>query len=141
MDVAIEFAIGILALIAFLVWYYFNQHTPSGKRVNRTFALLFGGLLVYGVGLGLDENGYVPHSKETSISAESTWLVGENKTCISAPSGKDSDVTQLVECDKGEQHRIAVTFWGRTEREDAKTRFVTWKCVKKVDSFVCYARN
>lgn len=141
MDVVIAGATVTLLLIAFFIWYYFNQTKSSGKIVNGIIALVFCSLLVYAAWRSLDEKGYIPHSQETSITAESTWLVGENKTCISAPSGKNSDVTQLVECDKGQQHRIAVTFWGKTEREDARGRFVMWKCVKKSDSFVCYALN
>jgi len=137
---AVGLWMGPLLLLAFLVWLYCKQNAPSGKIVGGLLSVVICSLMVYAVWLGFDDKGYIPHSKETSITAESTWLVGESKTCISSPSDKNGDVTRLIYCDKGEEHRIAITFWGKTEREDARARTaVEWKCVKKSDSFVCYA--
>ena len=50
------------------------------------------------------------------------------------------DVTKAVYCEGTEQHTVKITFHGRTERPDAKDRYgVDWKCVRRSDSFECYA--
>jgi len=96
---------------------------------------------------GLDGSGFVPHTRESSISAGPNWLVGESKTCMSTPvsaedarwsKAKRGDVTILVSCDNGPYHNIKVTFWGKTKRMDRRAQNgVSWKCTKNSDSFIC----
>ena len=94
----------------------------------------------YGAWQGLDERGNIPHSRESIITAEPTWLVGESKTCTSVPElALAYDVTVFLRCDQGVRHQIRIRFWGRTERTDPLMNTVDWKCVKHTDSFVCYA--
>src|SRR5437588_3529025 len=70
----------------------------------------------------LDEAGYLPHTRETIITAEQSWIVGESKTCFSVPLERQEarelhrhvgDVTRSVRCDSGPEHEIKVTFHGR----------------------------
>jgi hypothetical protein len=97
----------------------------------------------------LDDAGYLSHTRETIITAEQSWIVGESKTCISVPLEPQEahvlhrqrwDVTRSVGCDSGPEHEIKVTFHGRTERSEARAKFgVSWKCLRSSDSFDCYA--
>jgi hypothetical protein len=100
----------------------------------------------------VDESGWIFHSRETAITARADWLIGENKTCTSYPLGADeaklwkdklNSVTHKINCDDGPEHEIAVTFLGRTERPDARAHDsgVQWRCVKRSESFTCYALN
>ena len=134
-----------------------NQDTSNNNTSQNDGALgsiyFWIGLLVlsviYGVFAELDKAGWISHTKETTITAQSNWIVGENKTCISFPAEpqiakslkiENYDVTHKVICDQGEDHNINVTFYGRTERQEksVQSRGVRWKCIKKTDSFVCY---
>lgn len=111
--------------------------------------LIFVGFLVFGGYNWLDGQGYISHSRETTITAEASWLVGESKTCYSTPIEPQLatsikvnawDVTHSIYCDKGPEHQIKVNFWGKTERADQRAHWgVSWKCVKGSDSFTCYA--
>jgi hypothetical protein len=47
--------------------------------------LIVVGFLVFGGYNWLDGQGYISHSRETTITAEASWLVGESKTCYSTP--------------------------------------------------------
>ena len=146
MDAALWGVFSAALLIGFLVWYYLKQNTRAGKAVGGTFSVITLGFFVvgltYGAWMNLDEKGYIPHSRETSITAEPSWLVGENKACFAMPVGENHDVTAAVICDKGPAHNIKIAFWGKVERDDPRAETgVGWKCVKKSDGFTCYALN
>ena len=103
-----------------------------------------------------DEYGWIPHSRQSTITARQDWIIGESKTCTSFaldPSvaklskGTPYDVTGVIQCDDGPTHEIKITFWGKTERPDKKSTDgilqwnCTWKCTRKSDSFTCLALN
>jgi hypothetical protein len=138
------FVLAVVVLIAFLVWLYFKQNTPVGKWVGGVASIALLGMMLatlsYAVWEDMDKKGYIPHSRETSITAESSWLDGESKTCVAFPIGATRDVTSFVNCDRGPAHQITVKFWGRAERPEVTTdRSVGWKCIKEDGRFVCYA--
>jgi hypothetical protein len=97
----------------------------------------------------VDGIGWISHTRETTITAEPNWLVGESKTCLSFPLDADEakswnstkgDVTHRIGCDRGGEHLINVKFWGRLDRFEERSKFgVSWKCTKNNDSFTCYA--
>jgi hypothetical protein len=95
----------------------------------------------------LDAAGYISHTRETLISADPSWLVGESRICYSVPlepeyasPHKAWDVTHRVGCASGLDQYIKVTFHGRTARPELRAKFgVSWKCVRREDWFECYA--
>jgi hypothetical protein len=95
----------------------------------------------------LDAAGYISHTRETLISADPSWSVGESSTCYSIPLEPEYsqrhpawDVTHRVGCGIGLDRYIKVTFHGRTARPELRAKFgVSWKCVRREDSFECYA--
>jgi hypothetical protein len=66
----------------------------------------------------LDAAGYISHTRETLISADPSWLVGESRICYSVP----------LEPEYVSRHKA----WDVTHR-------VGWKCDRREDSFECYA--
>jgi len=124
-----------------------EEKSEQNKEPNNTAAGIGCVILLFIVGgafLGgydrLDGNGYISHDRESVIVAHSTWMVGESKTCSSNATPPTYDVTKSLYCEGTEQHTVTITFHGRTERPDAKDRYgVSWKCVRRTDSFACYA--
>jgi hypothetical protein len=87
----------------------------------------------------LDEKGWISQEREPVIVAHPSWMVGESKSSsnVIPPT---YDVTKTVFCEGLEEHTVKITFHGRRERPDAKDRFgVSWKCVRRSDSFECDA--
>jgi hypothetical protein len=107
-------------------------------------------MIAGGMAVG-DEAGWISHNRDTTITAQSDWLVGESKVCISFPLDVDTaayvgadknDVTRRMNCDRGPEHQIPVTFWGQVKRSDHRAAGgINWRCVKKSDGFVCYDLN
>jgi hypothetical protein len=121
------------------------------SSTNRSFEVLgwwillciIGVVVVNGYGW-LDSAGWISHRVETAITSESSWIVGESKTCGSSPAnyagatafGKRVGSTfAYVTCDDGPAHTITVTFWGRELQPDAT--IAIWKCTRLSGSFVC----
>jgi hypothetical protein len=124
----------------------------SEQAQDTAWSAIWIAVVIFGIGIAaglysvLDAAGYISHTRETVITADSSWLIGESRTCYSVPlepeyaHGNPWDVTQRVGCDKGPEHNIRVIFHGRTERPEKRARFgVSWKCVRREDSFECYA--
>jgi|SRR5882672_2523941 len=93
---------------------------------------------------GLDEKGWVPHTLETVITAQATWIGGESKDCVSYPldaktaerlSRETGDAMTMITCDDGPSHRIKVQFFGRVVQPEFAS--VDWRCTRKVDEFEC----
>jgi hypothetical protein len=116
--------------------------------MKSAFSTIFGwcafGLILWGIYYAADTAGYVPHSIETSITAQPNWLVGETKECFSpildaktaAQLGKETgDPASLIYCDDGPEHIIKVTVFGNLEQLGHKT--ATWRCTREADSFTC----
>jgi hypothetical protein len=103
--------------------------------------------IVYGLVSVLDAAGYISHTRETLINADPSWMVGESRMCYSVPLQPESaprheawDVTHRVGCGSGLDQYIKVTFHGRTARPELRAKFgVSWRCVRREDSFECYA--
>lgn len=108
--------------------------------------MLIGAIWAGGVGgyEQLDSGGWISHTEESLITAESNWFVGETKDCISYPLNVEAatamhkdygDATYSINCDSGPQHRIEITFYGKTKQPD--TAAVEWRCTRSEGSFEC----
>ena len=92
----------------------------------------------------IDSSGYISHEVEATITAQSTWMVGESKECLSYPLdsqsaralGKEPGYAfHYVKCDEGPERKIRVRFYGA---ENQPGKFVAyWKCTRTSASFVC----
>ncbi len=98
----------------------------------------------FGIYSAMDENSQVPHSVETSISAQENWLVGESKECTSPVldtktahyiNQEPGYVASFVSCDNGPQHAIKVTFYGQLNQPEHK--LITWRCTRESEGFTC----
>lgn len=105
---------------------------------------LFLALVVWGLRHVFDSTGYVSHDVHSTITAQSDWMVGESKDCMSFPLDADTARAQgkqagyafsYVNCDNGPEHNITITFWG-AEYQPGKTE-AEWNCKRTSDSFVC----
>ncbi len=140
----------------------YEQVTSTASEVSRVVrgvfnflvvvaVLAFLGSMFYGGWEIANEAGWVSHERTTVITARADWLIGESKTCesfrLTADAAKlfnadENSVIQRINCDGGAEHTISVTFWGRIVRPDRRAIVgVNWRCVKKIDSFTCYALN
>jgi len=88
--------------------------------------------------------GYIPHSVDTSISAQSSWMVGESKACHSyaldatnarLSDRKEGSVIGPIVCDDGPMHMVKVTLYGRLEQPEHK--YAYWRCTRDSDQFTC----
>jgi len=108
----------------------------------------FGFLLLVGMCLvaawnWTDSEGWIPHQKDTTITARADWFDGEIKDCISyvpqagTVGSKDggSAVAELY-CDSGPEREVSVTFWGRLSQPEYDV--VNWKCKRDSGGFTCY---
>jgi hypothetical protein len=92
----------------------------------------------------LDSTGWIPHREDTTITAETTWLIGESKECVSYSVPAEyanvrravGHAVDLLHCDSGPNHQMKVTFWGRVNQPEYYS--VTWKCTREQDAFTCY---
>jgi hypothetical protein len=124
-----------------------KHFVDTHRRAIRIAAVILLPGIIFGVYSLLDAAGYISHTRETLISVDPSWLVGESRNCYSVPLRPESasrhkawDVTHRVGCDSGLDHYIKVTFHGRTARPELRAKFgVSWKCVRREDSFECYA--
>lgn len=92
----------------------------------------------------IDSSGYISHKVESTITAQSGWMVGESKSCISIPLaaqiaravGKEPGYAFFyVKCDDGPERKITVTFWGAENQPENKVAY--WNCKRTADSFDC----
>jgi len=107
------------------------------------------GIFVIGVCLyqgyeSIEHSGYIPHTVETSITAQANWLVGESKACHSFPydadtarmTGKEPGyVAGPIVCDDGPPHEINVTVYARMEQPSRAQ--IDWNCVRDSSGFTC----
>lgn len=129
-----------------------GRQNPSGSSsLLQSIALLAFIYFVYFVFASnpwvppdVDATGYVSHTVESTITAQSNWMRGESKNCSSAPLNADTAVAlgkppgyafSLVHCDDGPEHSIPVTFWGAEDQSGRTVAF--WTCTRESDSFVC----
>jgi hypothetical protein len=140
----------IIALVGFLVWYYFKQNAPAGKRVRQGFAILFLVGLMVGTFYKVDEAGWIPHYDDTSVFISEDWMMGEFRVCemkVLVPAEQGGNPDYFLDCasGQGKAHLLPVKFWGRLKRYavgSAADRFQqlgTWKCQRKEQSLICKA--
>lgn len=100
--------------------------------------------ICYWIYTGIDSEGWMQHSEESSITAQGNWFVGESKDCISYPL--DDKTAQVMSkppgyalskigCDDGPEHSVPIAFFGRTEQPEYA--WVTWPCTRHESSFTC----
>lgn len=92
----------------------------------------------------LDATGYISHRVESTITADSSWINGEARNCISKPldAQNASELNKPagyalwgLDCGGGDFHRITITFWGSTVQAGKKAAY--WNCTRSSDSFTC----
>lgn len=102
--------------------------------------LLIGGL-IGGCVAGyekLDSTGLLLHKRESVITAQANWFVGESKDCTSSPDGfgvAKGNAVQSLSCDDGPEHRVRITFFGRVNQPEYV--LVQWKCTRSAEGFTC----
>ncbi len=117
-----------------------NELTPQGLGCLIIFGLIIAG--IYWGFIQLDSWGLIPQSKETVITAQGNWVIGENKQCWSpaldsvsarAINKENGYSFSKITCDGGPEHNIKVTFFGREKQPDYKVVF--WNCTRNDTSF------
>ena len=113
-----------LGVIAFFLYFTFSNSPAVPKEIDAT--------------------GYISHKVESTITADSNWLIGESRTCVSNPLDPTS-AEELhkpvgyalwgLQCSGGESHRITITFWGSAIQTGNKAAY--WNCARTSDSFTC----
>lgn len=87
----------------------------------------------------LDAAGRISHEEESSITAQTDWLVGESKYCESTPildAQRNGYAVASLRCDEGPEHLTKIHFWGRELQPEYVT--VYWKCTREESAFTCY---
>ncbi len=106
------------------------------------FFALFVWIAVAGYGW-LNNLGWITHGENASVQIDGNWMMGEYRPCVLYPASADPGVPPL-DCTQrtlGEPHLLAVTFWGRIDRNEISS----WKCQRQhgvldsTDSLVCWA--
>jgi len=117
--------------------------TGSGKGKAGCWAILLAGVLILlpeGYH-GLDSAGLIPHERESFVTAQSNWFVGESKPCSSSPFSAPAEGEKTgyalysISCDDGPAHEVKVRFWGRKEQREYA--IVYWKCIREDSGFTC----
>jgi hypothetical protein len=92
----------------------------------------------------LDSRGWVPHSEDSVITAQESWLVGESKDCFSVPldwstasaEHKESGYAlSSISCDNGPAHQIEIKFYGLQNQPNVGG--VWWRCTRDQTGFTC----
>lgn len=135
--------------MAFVLWRKEDKSlVESVGNLAKGYAImaLIGGVIGGSIAMykGLDSYGWLSHTEDTAITAQSNWFVGESKACKSYPiypslakeSGKEVGYAMYrIYCDDGPEHQLRVTFYGRTTQPEYKE--VGWRCTRVRDSFTC----
>ena len=100
--------------------------------------------ILYGAYVVLDSLGWVPHRRDSVVTAEANWFVGESKDCMSNPlnaldasnmnKAKGYAISKISR-DGGPEHSIQVMFYGRIEQPEYS--WIRWRCTRNEDSFTC----
>jgi hypothetical protein len=119
----------------------------AATTVKVALGIAFLALIVYAFVAAfafIDGSGWIPHSEETVITAQANWFIGESKDCSSVPlepstatvSGRNKGFAMSrIECDGGPEHRLNITFYGRTEQPEYVQ--VQWKCTRESEGLTC----
>jgi hypothetical protein len=97
----------------------------------------------------LNDAGWVPHNAAVDMYMKGEWLIGENRTCTGFQSGlgESAHLTSLscpetVALDET-PHNMTIKFWGKISRPEMARAglWLSWKCTRTSDGFVCNAIN
>jgi hypothetical protein len=123
-----------------------TDHSPSDEAVGYGCLILL--VIVGSVGYGgysaLNSGGWIPHTVDSTITAQGNWIVGESKDCYSTPldlttanaEGKPMGYAlQALQCDDGPIHQIKVEFYGRSEQPGIS--MAEWRCTRNESGFTC----
>jgi hypothetical protein len=116
--------LAVVAVIGLLIYYTFVDNPKAPQEIDAT--------------------GYISHKVESTITADSNWMVGESRTCISKPL--DSTSARVLQkpvdyalwglnCGGGDFRKITIKFWGSAVQSGKKAAY--WNCVRTSDSFTC----
>jgi hypothetical protein len=121
-----------------------KKSSDSATGVGCLILLAIVGGVAYGIYAWLDSAGWMSHTEESVITAESNWFVGESKDCTSYPLDEKTAreinkptgyAVSKISCDGGPEHSVQITFYGRTEQPEYT--WITWRCIRKEGSFTC----
>jgi len=79
----------------------------------------------------LNSIGWIEHTRQTTITAQATWMVGEAKHCVSDPA----KAFDMVLCDGGPPRDMPVSFFGREIQPEYSA--VNWNCIRDGSGFTC----
>ena len=100
--------------------------------------------IAFGLYRGVDSIGWIPHTRDSIVTAQANWFVGERKNCVSFPLdaeiAHDGDEARgyafaRIACDDGPERSVKVTFYGQAQQPGHA--WFSWQCVRNQDSFVC----
>jgi len=125
-----------------------SSNSGCGCFLIVVLVFVLGGLLAY---VGLDQEGWVPHTDTVDMYMMGNWMNGENRVCAGLHNGTgsaDGEITALY-CPDGSgletPHNFTVKFWGKVRRparnkvEVALGSKHMWNCTRHSDEFVCKA--
>jgi hypothetical protein len=100
--------------------------------------------IVYGGYSRIDSVGWIPHSEDSVITAQTNWFVGETKECRSYPLDAQSakamnksagDAVYQIKCDEGPEHKVSIEFYGK--KVQPENALAIWNCTRKESTFLC----
>ena len=80
---------------------------------------------------------YWPTTLRVDTDMNSSWLDQEERACLSEPDENGRIAAVISDGTRGNNHNIAVRFWGGVERGIISD----WKCRREGDRFVCRATD
>ena len=119
-----------------------SQKRPRAGCAFLVFLVIIGLLAAFSQ---MDTSGMIPHTQDSSITAQGNWFVGESKECYSYPLIASLATGQpygyalnRVNCDDGPLHNVNIKFFGRVAQPEYAV--VYWRCTREEDEFACYER-
>ena len=126
-----------------------DQKSNQGDKVGTLGCLLLlflGCIFCIWVYQKIDALGWVRHSVDSTITAQTNWLIGESKGCytypilVDPPKGeKIGYALGQVNCDNGPLHDMKIAFYGRITQPEYGV--IYWKCTRKESGFECYEQS
>ncbi len=133
-----------------------NETRRRGKTVTA-WAVSAGLLLYFSVVFyqGRDEDGWIMHDANVDMLMSPEWLDGESRDCVAQMNPNNGAyLVRGLRCPAWtratEKHTIPVAFWGQVERTKPNVTYypddgwhgaTDWRCVRKGNSFTCYAMD
>jgi hypothetical protein len=129
-----------------------DRHLRKEKwelRKGYFFLLLILGGGAYWGSNALDDAGWIPHEHTVDLYMKGNWLDGENRTCTGFQSGQGESVHLTSLSCPGTSaldetpHNMSMKFWGKVSRPEMirDGLWLSWKCTRTGEGFVCRALN